>query len=103
MHSQSFTSEMNVRARSTFHPQPFDADDRKLATLIWGITLGIGTLTAVKAVEQTLSISRRIGFSKSIYLWMVWILYIDNFIASVIMWLQVNGTIKARLDVIFRG
>jgi hypothetical protein len=83
-------------------PISFDANDQKIATLLWGFTLGFGILTAIKIFEQSMRISRRIGISKSGYLWMVWILYIDNFIASVIMWLFINGHIKARSDTVLQ-
>jgi hypothetical protein len=91
---------MNTSDSSTLYPT-FSTNDRKSATLIWGFTLGFGVLTATKAVEQTIKISRKIGARKSIYLWMVWILYIDNFAASVIMWLYINGIIKARSESVF--
>jgi hypothetical protein len=80
-----------------------NADDVKVATLAWGFTLGFGVLTALKIVEQTVSISRRVGFSKSVYLWMVWILYIDNCIGSVIIWMKVYGNIKRRSAQTFSG
>jgi hypothetical protein len=87
---------MISRSNSTLGDRVLDAEDEKIATLAWGFTLGFGVFTAVKIIKQTVAISRKIGFSKSVYLWMVWILYIDNSVGGVIIWMKINGNIKSR-------
>lgn len=77
-----------------FKAQPPTLQDVKFASIIWGITLGLGVLTAWKAVEQMIPIWRRNRCTTSFYIWMVWILWLDNMIQGVVCWTFMDGLLK---------
>lgn len=54
----------------TFHEEPIDLLDLKIASIAFGFTIGFGYLTGVKAASQSISIYRRTHRVK-FYIWFV--------------------------------
>jgi hypothetical protein len=77
-----------------FKELPPTLGDVKFASVVWGVTLGFGLLTAWKAVEQMIPIWKRNRCTKSLYIWMVWGLWLDNMALSVICYLFMDGVFK---------
>lgn len=76
-----------------FHAEPPTLSDIKMSSIVWGTTLGIGLLTAWKAIEQTIGIWRRNKALHSSYLWMVWLLWMDNMAQGAVCWCFMSGLI----------
>jgi hypothetical protein len=79
-----------------FKGEPPSLEDIKIASIIWGVTLGIGLLTAWKAIEQTIMVWRHKRVTRSWYIWMVWLLWIDNMVQGGVSWFFMNGELKPR-------
>ena len=79
-----------------------DTMDLQIASLVWGITLGIGFLTTWKAIKQATSITRRYGYCKlnSPYVWMMGSQIISCLVFSLLSWLYLNAYIKPRYEVL---
>jgi hypothetical protein len=77
----------------SFKAEPPSPDDNKIASIVWGATLGIGSLTVWKAVEQTIVIWRRKRFTRSLYIWMVWLLLVVIMMSSGLCWYFMEGKI----------
>ena len=78
---------------ANFKGSPATLTDIKLASIIWGITIGVIVFTAWKAIDQTIPMWRRGTALRSPYLWMVWTHLILNTTICALAWLFMDGVI----------
>ncbi|KAL1305481.1 hypothetical protein AAFC00_002357 [Neodothiora populina] len=80
----------------SFKLEPVSVNDLVAATLVWGITLGFGTLTVWTAVKQTVGFYQRRNRESQLitpYLIMIWFEILVCLIFSIICWLYLKGLI----------
>jgi len=73
-----------------------DTGDLELATIFFGIFIGLFFFTIVKVVKQTLSIWKRTKDVWNFYVWMIWCETITNFIFALTTYLFIRGIIPPR-------
>jgi hypothetical protein len=79
-----------------FVKEPVSNDDLKITTLVFGITIGICTLTIWKAGHQTVLIWKRTHRISVSYFWMIWLELLANILMSIIAWMYMGGMIAPR-------
>jgi len=75
---------------------PSDSGDLELATIFFGIFIGLFFFTIVKVFKQTLSIWKRTQDVWNIYLWMIWVETTANLIFALTTYLFIRGVIHPR-------
>jgi hypothetical protein len=76
---------MNSSTKLTGAQVEFVKEDQKLATIVFGITLGFVFATASKAITQTFLILPRKNRNGIIYLILVWGTLLMSFIGSILL------------------
>ena len=71
-----------------------DTGDLELATIFFGIFIGLFFFTLVKVVRQTSAIWKRNKDVWNFYLWMIWVETATNLIFAVTTYLFIRGMIK---------
>jgi hypothetical protein len=67
-----------------------------LASIYFGLFLGVFAFTFAKAVEQTRGIWERTRSLANLYLYMIWVEAWVNFVFALITYLYLNGIIQGR-------
>jgi len=70
-----------------------DTGNLELATIFFGVFIGLFFFTVVKVVKQTLSIWKRTQNAWNIYLWMIWVETATNLIFALTTYLFIRGII----------
>ena len=71
--------------------------DMELASIYFGVFLAVFPFTVIKVVNQTRKIVRRQHGYRNIYLYMIWIEAIVNFIFAIVTYLYLNEIIAGSL------
>lgn len=75
-------------------------DDMNIASIIWGLTLGVTVFNCAKAFRQSKSsINRRKRLT--IYVLMVWVEIISSSVLGVMVWLYLRGIIEPSFQFYF--
>lgn len=77
-----------------------DEDDMNVASIVWGLSLGIFIFNCAKAIRQSKSaIERRKRLTA--YVTLVWMEIISSLILSVMCWLYLRGVIPPSFQLFF--
>ncbi|KAF2430041.1 hypothetical protein EJ08DRAFT_258989 [Tothia fuscella] len=82
-----------------YYLEPPTLDDIKIASIVWGATLGVALLTGWKAAEQSLFVFRRKKWSW--YILMVWSLWIACVVQGTVCWVLMMGEIAIGFPIFF--
>lgn len=72
------------------------ASDKEVASVFFGLFIGLTFFTTAKAVRQTRRIWKRTKNAWNWYLWMVWIELFVNLVFAITTYLYIDGIIKGR-------
>jgi hypothetical protein len=75
---------------------PPRSQDLEVASIFFGLFLGLFFYAAMKVAKQTLSIWKRTQSLVNIYLWMIWVEAVVNFIFALTTYMYLRGLIHPR-------
>lgn len=78
-------------------PHKATAEDIELASIIWGVSLGVTLYTFFTAGKQTFKSWRR-ARRVTAYMAFVWLEWISSTLMGIISWFFLNDTIKPSLE-----
>jgi hypothetical protein len=70
--------------------------DMRVASITFGIFIGLVIFTIVKALRQTWGIWGRTKNAWNKYLWMMWIEVVVNLVFAITTYMYIDGMIQAR-------
>jgi len=70
-----------------------ETGDLELATIFFGVFIGLFFFTVVKVLKQTVVIWKRTQDPWNRYLWMIWVVTVTNFIFALTTYLFIRGII----------
>jgi xanthine/uracil/vitamin C permease (AzgA family) len=70
--------------------------DKQVASITFGIFIGLIVFTIVKALRQTWGIWSRTKNAWNRYLWMMWVEVLVNLVFAITTYMYIDGIIKGR-------
>ncbi|KAI5796422.1 hypothetical protein EDC01DRAFT_40783 [Geopyxis carbonaria] len=91
---------MGLWLGKNFKPVPISDQDKEIALIVWGFTLGFLYLTAWKTWKQTSKMQWRKRYM-STYVWLVWLEVFSNLCYAMSAWLYLMGRVEPGFWIFF--